>query len=326
MRQVREFKNLLKQKVNLDDTRLGLLEDRVEAVFRVLKADEGIGGYIKDKIPQGSWAHRTIIKPAPGQEFDGDFLVRMVEVEDWHDNPVTYLKYLAKVLDDHGTYKGKVTRKRRCVRVTYAGDCHLDVVPFVRRADDTTWIINGEKNEWEPTDPEGYTKWINGKDTATSGNLRKVVRQMKFLRDRMGAFTDTKSIILTTLVGGRVEDWHKVVDPARYADLPTTLVRIVEDLDDYLQANASKPHMADPSAPTATFDHRWTDETYATLRTDIHRYRALMRAALDETDPAQSRRLWQDIFGDGFDAPDEGGRGGAFGVVPPAPSRSGRAG
>lgn len=326
MRQVREFKNLLKEKVNLDDTRLGLLDSRVEAVYRVLKDDEGIGGYVKDKIPQGSWAHRTIIKPAPGEEFDGDFLVRMIEVEEWHDDPVAYLKYLAKVLNDHGTYKGKIKRKRRCVRVTYAGDCHLDVVPFVRRADDTTWIINGQANEWEPTDPEGYTRWINGKDTATSGNLRKVVRLMKFLRDRMGAFTGTRSIILTTLLGGQVEDWHTTVDPDRYADIPTALVRIVEDLDDYLQLNPSKPHIADPSAPDASFDHRWTDQTYTTLRDDIHRYRGLMRAALVDGDPVQSRRLWQDVFGDGFDAPDDGDKAGRFGVVPPSPSRSGRAG
>jgi hypothetical protein len=118
MKLVQEFRDLLQDKVNLDDTRLTQLDDRVTAVFNVLKTDNGIGSYIKDKIPQGSWAHKTIIKPTPGQEFDADFLVRMEEVTDWHDEPVEYLKYLLAVLESDGTYaKMPVSRKRRCVRL-----------------------------------------------------------------------------------------------------------------------------------------------------------------------------------------------------------------
>ncbi len=328
MRQAREFKNLLTTKVNLDDTRLQLLGDRVNAVFRVLRDDDGIGSYVKDKIPQGSWAHRMIIKPANGQEFDADFLLRMEEVPDWHGRPVEYLEYLKGVLDNHGTYgKMPLTRKHRCVRLAYAGDCHLDIVPFVRGDDGSAWIINGEKNEWEPTDPEGYTHWIGDKDKTAGGNLRKVVRLFKFLRDREGAFRGTRSIILTTVLGGQVEAWKKVIHPDYYIDVPTTLFHVIKDLDDWLQAQFGRPPIADPSASGATFDHRWTDTTYARLRDDVHEYRALIEAAFHEQDAVTSRALWQGIFGEGFDAPPEkSGSVGRFGVVPVAPGRSGRAG
>ncbi len=328
MRQTREFKNLLATTVNLDDTRLGKLDQRVESVFAALKKDDGTGSFVKDRIPQGSWAHRTIIKPAAGHEFDADFLLRMEEVTDWHDDPVRYLKHLKGVLDAHGTYGGMpVTRKHRCVRLAYAGDCHLDIVPFVRREDGTAWIIDGKANQWERTDPEGYTDWIRAKDRISHGNLRKVVRLLKFLRDRQGAFRGTKSVILTTLVGDRVEAWRTVLNPDYYVDVPTTLLHVVEDVDDWLQARPIKPTLADPSASGAHFGHRWTHESYARLREDMHAYRDLIRAAFHEDDPVTSRGLWQEIFGDGFDAPAERGPdGGRFGAVPAVPGPSGRAG
>lgn len=327
MKLIKDFGDLLTNKVNLDDTRLNLLDSRVEAVFAVLKADEGIGSYVKDKIPQGSWAHRMVIRPAAGQEFDADFLLRMEENPDWQDQPVEYLKYLRNVLASHATYaKMPIKRKCRCVRLVYAGDCHLDIVAFVRRADGTTWIVNGDANEWEPTNPEGYTAWIGEKDGITSGNLRKVVRLLKFLRDRQGAFDMTRSIILTTIVGERVERWRDTTAPGYYADVPTTLLHVVADVDDWLQANPTKPSIADPSAPDATFDHRWNNETYETLREDIHRYRELIAEAFHAEGVTVSRDLWRNIFGTGFEPPQDSPSPGRFGVVPSTPSRSGRAG
>ncbi len=330
MKLVKDFDDFLRDKVNLNDTRLQLLDGRADAVFTVLKADPGVGSYIKDKIPQGSWAHRTIIRPAPGLEFDADFLLRMKEVPDWHDTPVEYLKHVRGVLAAHGTYGlMSLRRKHRCVRLGYAGDCHLDIVPFVRRADDTTWIVNGEDDVWEQTDPEGYTSWIKERDTATGGNLRKAVRLMKYLRDRQSAFGGAKSVILTTLLGDRVQTWRRVTDPSYYADLPTTFVLLLEALDDHLSFRATRPSVADPSSAGGNFDHRWDDATYLELRDDVHTFRVAARAALDATGTAASRKAWRELFGDGFPEPltaAAGAGAGLFGSVPVAPSRSGRAG
>ena len=172
MKLVKDFDDLLRDRVNLNDTRLRLLGERVDAVFSVLRQDAGVGSYVKDKIPQGSWAHRTIIRPAAGLEYDADFLLRMEEVPGWHDTPVEYLKYARGVLADHSTYGSMpLRRKHRCVRLGYSGDCHLDIVPFVERDDGTTWIVNGDDDVWERTDPQGYTNWIREREplpTATS--------------------------------------------------------------------------------------------------------------------------------------------------------------
>lgn len=82
-----------------------------------------------------------------------------------------------------------------------------------------------------------------------------------------------------------------------------TRLHVVEALDDWLQAHPSKPSIADPSAPTATFDHRWDDDTYAILREDVHRYWDLIHEAFNAAGPDASRALGQDIFGTRFRTP-----------------------
>src|SRR5207249_1230230 len=98
-------------------------------------------------------------------------------------------------------------------------------------------IVNREADTFEDTDPEGFTEWIRDKDRVTGGNLRAVIRILKFLRDHKGTFDGTRSVILTTIVGERIEEWKKAGDPNYYGDVPTTLLHVVEDLDAWLQAN-----------------------------------------------------------------------------------------
>ena len=175
------------------------------------------------------------------------------------------------MLSDHGVYGSKTTRKNRCVRVTYANDCHVDIVPYVVQADGTEVIVNRTTDEFEETNPIGFTSWIQEKDVVTGGDLRKVIRLMKYLRDHRGAFA-IKSILLTTVVGERVEQWRKDNDASYYADVPTTLLHVVKDLDEWLQARPTKTQasIGDPSCPNTTFDHRWTDKQYEAFRDDIH--------------------------------------------------------
>src|SRR5439155_26471449 len=66
MKLIRHFDHFLSETVNLNRSRLDSLDGSVDAVYAALRADPEIGDPIVAKIPQGSWAHRTIIKPLPG--------------------------------------------------------------------------------------------------------------------------------------------------------------------------------------------------------------------------------------------------------------------
>ncbi|MBB2744690.1 UNVERIFIED_ORG: hypothetical protein FHR35_004539 [Microbispora rosea subsp. rosea] len=311
------FKNFMDNTVNLSKYKLELLSERIDAVYDCLKGDEVLGPLIKKKIPQGSWPQKTIINPQNGKAFDGDFMVQMDENPDWAFDLKKYGDAIYNVLHKTSPYKDMPHgRKCRCVYINYANNAmHVDIVPFVVRADGSQWIINRDANEWERTDPDGFTSWMKTKDEIAGKRLREVIRLMKFLRDHRNSFTGTKSILLTTLLGERVEAWHKIIDAGYYADLPTALLHIISDLDKWLQGNPNKPVIMDPSGSGTSFDHRWTQETYAYFRDRINAHAAEIKAAYDEPDLDKSVKKWRALFGDGFTAPKTSGSSGKYSSV-----------
>ena len=323
----RHFDYFLTNEVNLPKGKIEKLDSSVDAVYRALRDDTIFPLTVVGKIPQGSWAHKTIINPRKEREFDADFLLEVEANDEWESNPRAYRDAIAASLKRHHRYGSMPQEtKCRCVRVVYAGDFHLDVVPYVRRAGGE-FIVNGDDNVWEATDPTGFTDWFNGQHRTAGGNLRQVLRILKYVRDGSD-WAGTRSVLLTILAGERVTLSRSLLTPGCYADVPTTLVTIMEDLDAYLQANPMKPPMPDPAGSGIGFDHRWDQPTYDRLRTRIHTYTPILRAALDEEeDKDASLRLWQSVLGDRFVAPPTRSTSpGPFGPVDPVPGRSGRAG
>lgn len=304
MKLVGYFSSFLADTVNLNQSRLDDLNERVPRIVKALEEDPELGDKVLDSIPQGSWAHRTIIRPAPDLEFDADVLIQLEEVTDWDSAAAKYSDALWSAIRSNSTYRDMATLKDRCVRITYANDCHIDLVPYVITSDGRQLIIERRSNSFEATNPTGFTEWIQEKDDVTGGDLRRVIRLLKYLRDHRSLFA-AKSIILTTLVGQVVESWRDGAGVNYYRDVPTTLVNVVEDLDAWLQARATKPSVVDPSAPATNFDHRWTDSEYQAFRTAIHRLAPRLRSAYDATTVAASCEAWQGVFGESFKRPDE---------------------
>lgn len=298
MKMLDYFKQFLEESVNLNQTRLNDLDSRVDRITEALKSAPALDGRVLDTVPQGSWAHQTIIRPADGLEFDADLLLQVAEDLEWNDSPRSYANAVWTALSNHSTYGMMGTKKDRCVRVTYANDCHVDVVPYVILSSGREVIINRTTNEFEDTNPIGFTDWIQEKDTLTNGNLRKVIRLLKYLRDHRSAVR-IKSILLTTMVGTVADQW-RTFDPNYYKDVPTTLLHLVEDLDAWLQARVTRPSISDPSCPQTTFDHRWTDENYRVFRDRIHTLAPKIRDAYDAGTPAHSITAWQEVFGPAF--------------------------
>ncbi|MGB3954794.1 MAG: hypothetical protein WBL05_05870 [Brooklawnia sp.] len=325
------FNVLLKDTVNLGQVKLDLLDSRVESVYKALKADDQIGSLIQGKTPQGSWAHRTIINPVGNNEFDADFMLNVSENPDWADDPKQYIEAVYAALHRHSTYGNMPhSRKCRCVRLVYANSMHLDIVPHLNLADGREVIVNRDDNDWELTNPQGFTDWMKEKDSLAKGNLRKVIRLMKYLRDHKNSFTGTRSILLTTLLGEQVTALRTLIDPNYYSDVPTALLHIVNDLDAWLQDRPTKPSIPDPSGSGVTFDHRWEQSTYSYFRDRIHVHAAEITEAYEEENKERSIELWQGIFGDGFKAPTTASSNSKFPAATPAAAstvgRSGRAG
>src|SRR6266498_2352988 len=125
------FSGLLDRVVNIDPSRLEQLAGHEKALTEWQRNDSVFRPMVEGFSRQGSWAHRTIIRPLPGQQFDADLLVRMERQRGWSEEPRRYPEALYEAMLRGPRHRDKVELKTRCVRVNYAGDCHVDLVPYV---------------------------------------------------------------------------------------------------------------------------------------------------------------------------------------------------
>lgn len=298
MKLIPHFKSFLESTVNLNDTRIATLNDRVDAITSFLRDHTVFGDYFIDVVPQGSYAQRTIIKPVGGREYDADVLLALKEHPDW--SPAEYTAELKRAFESSGKYKGMAHKRTRCVFIDYADDFHIDVIPFV---EDRPAITDNKKNNWETTNPQAFTEWLEGKSRVVGGGrLQAVLRLLKYLRDSKTTFS-IKSVLLTILVGKVVDKSHTASDAKYYGDIATALVHIIGDLNVYLQANPVMPPIYDPAGTGRDFQDRWDEDEYANFRKQIAYYAAKMREGYNAETVEESIVAWQAVFGPSFTAP-----------------------
>jgi len=300
MKLVEHFTSFLKDTVNLNSTRLDQLESSVETLKGVIRdSDWGPKGITFEE--QGSWAHKTIIKPVKNKAFDADLLVMIDPVAEWDASK--YLSTLKAVFTNHGTYKDKATRSSHCVTIEYAGERKVDLVPCIRDRNSVTGheVCNGNTNVFQRSEPEAYTDWLSERNGWTGGNgLKKVTRLVKYLRDIKTTFT-CPSVLLTTLLGMQITFADSLVtDP--FEDVPTALKTIMGRLDDWLQLRPSKPIVLNPVLASESFSDLWDDDQYANFREQINRYRSWIDDAFGEKDRDESIGKWRLVFGEDFAA------------------------
>lgn len=302
MKLTEHFDTFLSDVVNLNQTRIDTLKARVDAIATTLEGFEVYSDILIETCPQGSWAHRTIIKPAGNGRFDADVVAFMKPYEDW--TPAEYIENLYTKFKGHGVYASKVSRKTRCVTIQYANEFSIDIVPCVRKAgfwETTEWILNRCEDTEEQANPDGFNDWFKKQNGYVDNNyLIKVVRLLKYLRDIKMTFS-VKSVLLTTLIGERVSSWDESIGLGNdFADVPTALRVIITRLDTYLQENSEMPEVSNPSLSAESFTRHWDQDKYSNFRDCIHRYAEWIEDAYVEEDRDESILKWRKVFGDDF--------------------------
>lgn len=301
MKHLNKFNEFMKNTVNINQSRIDTLTNRVDVIDRFLKDDPVFGDLYIETISQGSYSHRTIIKPSLKKpEFDADLVFHVKENDDWE--PKDYIENLYAQLRNNSNYKNIVGRGTRCVTLDYSGEFHLDIVPCINRDEfwsgETFHICNRNENAEEQTDPQGYTGWLRDKNKSVgNNNLIKSIRLFKFLRDIKQTFS-CKSILLATLIAEQTGGLRDMISP--YDDLPTTLKTLFNRLDDYLQDNEEMPIIENPVNEEEDFNRHWTQEKYDNFRNQINKYNLWLNEAFDEEEQSDSVTKWKKIFGDDF--------------------------
>lgn len=299
MKHTQLFIDFLRDTVNLNSTRVTGLENSAAAIEKFVE-NSSWEPTIDRWMAQGSWAHKTIIKPVDQGEFDADLLVFVHPIKGW--DAASYVDSLYDIFRASGTYKNMTRRYSHCVTITYANEKKIDIAPIIinRGGFQRLEVCNRQSNTFELTEPRRYTEWIVTQNSYSGNNsFRKVTRLIKYLRDIKETFT-CSSVLLTTMLGQQISENDQ--DGTEFVDTPTALKTVFGRLDDWLQANPYKPTVTNPHLPTENFAESWTDAQYSNFRNVINRYRGWIDDAFDEANRYESIAKWRRVLGDEFAA------------------------
>jgi Second Messenger Oligonucleotide or Dinucleotide Synthetase domain len=226
--QLDDLLDRMAESLQLDKTRYDLMIQHYEAIKKWIEADELFFKPFKYELyPHGSVRIRTTVKPIGKDEFDLDIALHLKAQWSNHTPEKIYAE-LKRRLSEHSVYKEKMELKNRCIRLNYAGDFHMDILPGIQENEwdeDKLLVPDRLLGYWVSSNPRGYAKWFLNKtntikvsllekalraenlpsnDYENKKPLQRAVQLIKRYRDIYFQKDDTyktSSIVLTTIAG-----------------------------------------------------------------------------------------------------------------------------
>ena len=283
------FSKFLKDRVNLNQSRIDRIISAHHSVRDELKKDDWVSSRLVGTRLQGSYALKTAIRsPHESGTYDVDVILGLKLDSPRPELPSGdfVLKKTQDALEAIPRYSGKTEILKCCVRVTYAQDgldFHLDVVPahVPEEIQDPLQI----PPYWHKTNPIGYIKWFEAQNSKGSGCLRKVVRLLKYWRD-LQRLESPNSMVLTTLAGRFIPEDALSVDEA--------LVHVFGEILRWAEndSDQSVPIVSNPSLSEENLARDWDYEQFIKFRNHIKSAYSDAKKALDSEDAKEAVHLW----------------------------------
>ncbi|GAA4000857.1 nucleotidyltransferase [Hymenobacter fastidiosus] len=151
------------QELEIPAARYQEAEKRYGSVITYLDDCPVLGSLQPHAFPQGSFALGTTVRPLHGEEYDLDFIYLLQGARPHLYNQQQIYDFLFQRLKGHGTYAGMVELKKRCVRIIYANEFHLDITPAVSNPvcrQGSILVPDRKLKIWKPSNPAGYVTWF----------------------------------------------------------------------------------------------------------------------------------------------------------------------
>ncbi|SDN49940.1 hypothetical protein SAMN05518871_105285 [Psychrobacillus sp. OK028] len=263
------------EKLQISKTQRKLAEERYEAVGTWLSKDGDLfDGSEINIYPQGSLSIGTTVKPLSKQEYDLDLVCEVDEPHEGKD-PIDLLNTIEQRLRDNEIYKDKVERKNRCIRLNYANEFHMDILPAHPanpRPDTCVKVPDRKAEDWKDSNPKGYTAWLNDRSIIVKQSfevradieplpndetverkapLKRAVQLIKRYRDiyfEKESDSAPISIVLTTLAGQVYEGQVSVNE---------TITHVLNQIQVLVSKSDTRLVVLNPSNDKEDLSERW---------------------------------------------------------------------
>jgi hypothetical protein len=251
---------------------------RYETLNKVLDGSASPFRFFRPLIyPQGSMSLGTTVAPIFGGPHDLDFVLQLSRNHVYVD-PMALIRTLYDFLREHGTYSSMTTLKKRCVRIEYADQFYMDVLPACLNGSDGGTCIKVPDcalKGWSDSNPKGYIDWFKKKSrmilvsrmldkaepipaqqaVGEKDTLQLIVQLLKRWRDIFYA-ADAKlapvSVVLTTLAAETYRGERSVSQA-----LTSMLVGVVSLIDESRRKGEKHLHLHNPSNVAEDLTERW---------------------------------------------------------------------
>jgi len=280
------------ESLDLTKTQRELAEERYIAVSKMLaESDHPLltKAYI---YPQGSMKIGTSVKPIGRDEFDID-LVCHIPIHSSQASSQDIYELVGERLSSNETYNKILEPKKRCWRLNYAGQFHMDITPSTidqNHYGDGEMVPDKALSKWKESNPIGYAEWVELIDgispslayyllsveerasieplpshDAKKGVLKKFIQLIKRSRDvyfdghPMKDFAPI-SIILTTLA---TEAYRDYATKQQYHSILDLFIKIVEMMPHYIRVSNFSGRdffeVPNPKHEEENFAERWNE-------------------------------------------------------------------
>ena len=148
-------------KLQLQPSLYDLANERYHTIADIIQNDVAFEKLELRMYPQGSFRLKTTVKPLKGNEYDLDFVAELPQNSNM--TPRQLYDHIYRILSTDGTHNDMLEKKSRCIRVCYANDFHIDIMPgqAINRMTNEIIVPDRELNNWyHHSNPIGYSEWF----------------------------------------------------------------------------------------------------------------------------------------------------------------------
>lgn len=280
--QLDELLQLICEELQLPRSRYLHAVERYEAACHWIEAPGSVLAAYHPKIyPQGSMKHGTTVKRTDCEEYDLDLVCEFQVNPTLFIPPMRLLKLVEARFREHKSYASILELKNRCLRLNYANEFHMDILPAcpdVTSGGSCLVVPDRKSQTWKASNPKGYADWFESRcamvyvvmaerarmlgkaepvpeqeSVPEKAILKRLVQLLKRWRDlkyRNDLCNAPISMVLTTLAAAHYQGQLSVADA-----LSDVLAKIVQ----LTETSAPRIYVLNPANSKEDLSERWND-------------------------------------------------------------------